>query len=405
MDIFLRGFQPFAAYIGVAGIYRGGMDNDGIHKFAYRLRALFTDLLRLVAPALEKDLDFDRAVELPTSQIEPAGGRLAQRHGDIAWRVPRRDGGDDGWGAWVVVLVEFQSTVHWNMAKRMREYSRMARQRFRKHRRGAPAVLPIVLYNGNERWKAPGAVRELPASWATESRLVLAPFQGGDYVLYSLERLRAEGTLVHLPLQNRAAATLRLQAERTPEAMLARFTEDRKRFDGPADAATRQVLYAWTEALLENAGAKSVLQALSMLEGTRGEAEMATVSEVLLGNWREQVRAEHVAEGFEWGVERGIEQGVERGIEQGVERGIERGIQEGTTQERARGLARLRRQAAIKFGKQTSERLSHLLADAVATDQMGRLEDSVSEWIVECERGDDLLSRVSALGGNGRSGP
>ena len=368
------------------------MDNDGIHKFAYRLRALFTDLLRLVAPALEKELDFDLAVELPTSQIEPAGGRLAQRHGDIAWRVPRRDAGDDGWGAWVVVLVEFQSTVHWNMAKRMREYSRMARQRFAKHRRGAPAVLPIVLYNGNERWKAPGAVRELPASWATESRLVLAPFQGGDYVLYSLERLRAEGTLVHLPLQNRAAATLRLQAERTPEAMLARFTEERKRFDGPADAATRQVLYAWTAALLENAGAKSVLQALSKLEGTRGEAEMATVSEVLLGNWREGMRAEHVAEGFEWGVERGIEQGVERGFQQG------------TTQERARGLARLRRQAAIKFGMQTSERLFRLLADAAATDQMGRLEDSVSEWIVECERGDELLSRVSALGGNGRNG-
>ena len=136
---FLHGFQSFAAYIGVAGIYRGGMDNDGIHKFAYRLRALFTDLLRLVAPALEKELDFDRAVELPTSRIEPAGGRLAQRHGDIAWRVPRRDAGDDGWGAWVVVLVEFQSTVHWNMAERMREYSHMAR-RMQQRRKSVPAA-------------------------------------------------------------------------------------------------------------------------------------------------------------------------------------------------------------------------------------------------------------------------
>ncbi len=107
---------------------------------------------------------------------------------------------------------------------------------------------------------------------------------------------------------------------------------------------------------------------------------MATVSEALFDEWFSDVRAQHVAEG------------IERGLKQGVERGIE--------QERARGLARLRRQAAIKFGVATAERLSAVLA-AAGPRAMERVGDRMSDWIVECERGEELLARVSALVGNG----
>ena len=113
---------------------------------------------------------------------------------------------------------------------------------------------------------------------------------------------------------------------------------------------------------------------------------MATVSEALFDEWFAGVRAEHLAEG----IKQGMERGMERGIEQGMERGIER--------ERARGLARLRRQAAIKFGARTAERLAALLG---AAERMDRVGDRVSDWIVECEHGEDLISRVSALVGNG----
>ena len=108
---------------------------------------------------------------------------------------------------------------------------------------------------------------------------------------------------------------------------------------------------------------------------------MATVSEARLGKWFDEVRAEHVA----LGMKQGIEQGVERGMKQGIE------------QERARGLARLRRQAAIKFGAGTAERLAALLGAAVAAEQMER----VGDWIVECDRGEDLLARVTAMRANG----
>jgi len=111
---------------------------------------------------------------------------------------------------------------------------------------------------------------------------------------------------------------------------------------------------------------------------------MTTVSQARLGKWFEEFRAENVA------------QGVEQGMEQGIQQGMERGIQ----QERARWLARLRRHAAIKFGAQTAERLADLLGAAIAAEQMER----VGDWIVECDRGGDLLARVSAMRANGGDG-
>ena len=356
------------------------MENDAIHKFTYCHRDLFADLLRLVAPALAAELDFDRAEELPAAYVEAAGDGYEQRFGDMAWRVPRREEGEDG-PASLVAVVEFQSTVNWRMAERMRDYRRMARDRLASD--DGAVALPVVLYNGSERWTAPGAAAQVPAPWSAAAQLALAPFQGWDYVLYSLERLISGGGLAHLPLANRAAATLRLQAARTPTALLAQMRQEWGRFAGPAEVATRRVLHAWAGALLADlAGTSAALPALAELEGLEGVKEMTTVSQALLGKWYEEFRAVHVA--------RGIEQGVARGIEQGAE------------QARTRGLARLRRQAAIKFGAQTAERLHDLLGTALPADRLERLEDRTSEWLMACEHGEDLLARVSAFIGGER---
>ena len=375
------------------------MEHDGVHKFGYRHRELFADLLRLVAPALAAELDFARAEEVPAAYVRRAHDRFPQRFGDMAWRVPHRSGGGE-----LVVLLEFQSTVDRGMAERVRDYARLARERLTVRGNAPPPLLPVVLYNGSDRWTAPGARIGLPEFWSMEAQLALAPFQGWDYILLSLERLLSSDSLARLPLENRAAATLRLQAERMPAELLARFRREWARFRGDANAATRRVLHAWTAALLAHmGGAESRLPALAELEGLEGGTDMATVSEALYDEWFAGVRAEHLAEG----IEQGIVQGIEKGIEQERARGLARIEQERARglarieQERARGLARLRRQAAIKFGARTAERLSALLGTVAAGERMERLGDRVSDWIVECEQGEDLLSRLSAWMGNG----
>ena len=358
------------------------MEHDGIHKFGYRHRELFADLVWLVAPALAAELDFARAEEVPVAYVQRAHDRFPQRFGDMAWRVPHRSGGGE-----LLVLLEFQATVDRGMAQRMRDYARLARERLAVRGNGPPPLLPVVLYNGSDRWTASGAVAGLPEFWSMESQLALAPFQGWDYILLSLERLLSSGGLAGLPLDNRAAATLRLQAERMPAELLARFRREWAHFAGDANVGTRRVLHAWTGALLSRMdSAESRLPALAELEGLKGlkgETNMATVSEALYAEWLAGVRAEHMAEGI------------------AQERARSRArLQRGIEQERARGLARLRRQVAIKFGERTAERLSALLG-GVADNRMARLGDRVSDWIVECEQGEDLLSRVSALVGNG----
>ena len=211
-------------------------------------------------------------------------------------------------------------------------------------------------------------------------------------MLYSLERLLAQGggTLAHLPLANRVAATLRLQVQQMPEGVVRQFREEWARFPGAGEAAIRGVLHTWAGALLADMGSSaSVLPTLAQLEGqsdsVEGEKNMATVSEVLAAEYR----AKHEARGMERGIAQGIAQGLERGIAQGVERGI--------AEERARSLARLRRHAAIKFGRPTAQRLGELLGTTASTEQIER----VSDWIMECERGEQLLAKVSAMAANG----
>ena len=168
----------------------------------------------------------------------------------------------------------------------------------------------------------------------------------------------------------------RLHAGETP-ALPAPVTKDLSYTHGSRRwTAPDEVLHAWTGALLADMdSAESKLPALADLEGLEGGTNMATVSQALYAEWLAGVRAQHVAEGLAQGVER----------------------------ECARAMARLRRQAAIKFGPRTAERLSDLLRPVIAAEQLDRL-DRVSDWLVECQQGEDLLSRVAALVGNGADG-
>ena len=104
---------------------------------------------------------------------------------------------------------------------------------------------------------------------------------------------------------------------------------------------------------------------------------MTTLLEANLNRWDASVRAEYVAQG----VARGRLQGIEQGVAQGIERG------------RAEEGMRLGRQVMLKFGAQTVERLSGLLADLTAREDL----DRVSDWIIECGTGEEFLTRVTAL--------
>ena len=84
-----------------------------------------------------------------------------------------------------------------------------------------------------------------------------------------------------------------------------------------------------------------------------------------------------------------LAESVKEWTEQWLREGREQGLERGCAEERAL----LCRQASRKFGAETAERLSGLLARLTDPERLAE----VGEWIIECGTGADLLDRAERL--------
>jgi hypothetical protein len=135
-------------------------DHDALYHRFFSDPAIVAQLLREFAagPWLE-GLDLDGLERLNATFHADAGAR---READLIWRIPRRDGGD----AYVMLLLEFQSTPDRWMALRLLVYAGLLWQHLVREKRlladgKLPPILPIVLYNGDPRWRAAVDLTEL----------------------------------------------------------------------------------------------------------------------------------------------------------------------------------------------------------------------------------------------------
>ena len=379
---------------------------DPNYKRLFSFPRMVEDLLRGFLPGdWLAELDFSTLRKLPTEYVSD---ELLKRHGDCVWRMRRRRG---EW-LYLLVVLEFQSTAEPWMALRILTYTSLLYQELVRNDvldagGRLPPVLPIVLYNGDSRWKAAVEVGELIAPVGPE----LAPYQPSQrYIVVDERHVGAED----LPGRNLMRAVLGLEQSRTPEdvvrvaGLLVEWLRD-PRDDGLKGAFTDWV---WRLAGQFELG-EAELPAVRTLEGVRMtlEERLAEWPKQWLREGREQVAeqlrragaelppedanmtlVERVAEWPRQWFQEGREQGMKEGVEQGREQGVEQGL------EHERAL--LRRLATSRFGAQTAERLSGVLTDI--TDPEGLVE--VGEWLVRCETGSEFLARVDpeAAGGNRR---
>ncbi len=138
------------------------IDYDSEYRRLFSFPRLIKDLLRgfFASEKWTERLNYDSLESMSGSTVSEA---LDQRHQDMVWRIKTKD----SW-MFVIVALEFQKTVDWTMALRFREYStlllmQIARERSAGMKLQLPAVVPIVIYNGNEPWRAKSSVRELIA--------------------------------------------------------------------------------------------------------------------------------------------------------------------------------------------------------------------------------------------------
>ena len=383
---------------------------DPNYKRLFSFPRMVEDLLRAFLPAeVLAELDFSTLRKLPAEYVSD---ELLQRHGDCVWRIHRR-----GQWLYLLVLLEFQSTDEPRMALRILTYTSLLYQELVRNdaleaRERLPAVLPVVLYTGAARWRAAVEVGELIAPVGPE----LAPYQPSQrYLVVDERHVGAED----LPVRNLMGAVLGLEQSRGPGDLVRVVEKLVEWLRDSHDGELKRAFADWVRQMAEGfVPGDAALPAVRTLEGVR----MTLVERV--AEWPKQWFREGREQGIREVVERLERSGAEppprdapegvgmtlvervaewpkqwfrEGHEQGVREGHEQGVREGLEHERAL----LRRLAASRFGAETAERVSGVLAGIA--DPEGLAE--VGEWLVHCGTGSEFLARVDlAVGGAARRG-
>ena len=338
--------------------------SDRIYKRLYAFARMVEDLLRSLFADAELDADYGTLEKLPAEYV---GDAYHQRHGDTAWRLRTR-GADrgDGW-LHVLVMLEFQSNADSAMALRVLEYTALLYGELLRNGRAAPgalpAVLPVVLYNGDSPWRPATEMRELVAAPPA-----LAPYQPSQrHVVLDERHVRAEDlklrelTLAVVQLeQSRSVADLARVARRLAERLL-------------GESELRRTFAAWLRVLerrLDGGGRTPPPADDLSLE------DMTVSLEERVAEWPKPYIRQGISLGREQGISLGREQGISLGREQGIEH--EREL--------------LRRQASARFGSATADRL----AAAIGAEADPQRLMEVALAIVRCGTGSELLREIGA---------
>ena len=304
---------------------------------------------RFINRDLAADLDFERMENLATERTTPG---LIRSQADLLWKIHFR-----GSARYLVLLIEFQSETQRYMAARILYYVAIAyhglvatKARRRKLVPGGflPPTLAVTIYNGRERWTAPGEVLDL-----------IEPTRG--WLASRQPRLR------HEVLDLRALAA-QGQTEGSVVSWLASME---------LDSSSANITRVVREVLSEYAGPEHARLREAFREWILGAAESWGIEEEVL----EQVRSLKEA-GM---IYAGVEELKERAHREGLGQGRTEGLAEG----RATMACRL---ARVKFGAGTAERLSRLLKEVSDPERIARIGDR----IIECETGEELLARIVA---------
>ena len=359
--------------------------HDAAYKLLFSHPRMVEDLLHGFAAGGWSDaLDFSTLEKLPAEFVSE---ELRQRRGDALWRLRLRD----RW-LYLLVLLEFQSTVERYMALRLLTYIGLLYQDLiRRSDLGLgpggelPPVLPIVLYNGRSPWTAALELRQTMAPVGE----ALARYQPAQrYFLLDVGRWAEDD----LPRRNLVSALVRLEQSRPNEDMERAVGVLIERVRG--DRELERAFAAWIGQVLipRHSGEEEP-------PGTNLE-EIRTMLAERVQEWYAEAREKGLRDGREEGREQGREEGREQGREEGREQGLEQGLEQGREEARAVPRALLGRQVARKFGAATAQVLAARLAGIADPDRLCE----IGEWIIECEDGTELLARVERLRGASAAG-
>lgn len=217
------------------------------HDTGYKL--LFSDPL-MVRDLLQGFIDDPWLARLDFSTLELVNGHyvsedLRNRADDVVWRVKA----DERW-VYLYLLIEFQSRIDRFMALRMLVYVGLLYQDLVRGKQLGPdgllpPVLPIVLYNGEPRWKAATSLDAL----LPRVPAFLAPLQPSMRYLLIDEGACTPATFARLP-RNLVAAIFQLEQPHTLDGVQRIVAEVEAATRDPEYATVRRVIAIWLRAAL-----------------------------------------------------------------------------------------------------------------------------------------------------------
>ncbi|HEX3531605.1 MAG TPA: Rpn family recombination-promoting nuclease/putative transposase [Thermoanaerobaculia bacterium] len=213
--------------------------HDESYRLLFSIPRMIIELLRgFFGQAWVDRMDFETLERVNSSYVSP---KLRRRETDIVWRARLKDGRP----VYVYLLLELQSSVQKYMAVRLMVYVGLLYQDLIK--RGElspdgklPLVIPIVLYNGEERWWAPLQLADLIEEVDPEADLFRPSFACKliDAGSYALDDLAAQES-------NAVAALFWLEKTPEPEGLQQGIDRLAKDLDQPEDGELRSAFASW----------------------------------------------------------------------------------------------------------------------------------------------------------------
>ena len=330
--------------------------HDASYKSFFAKRRTVADTLRGLALGLKGAVDFATLERMPASFVTE---HLGRRHADMLWKIQTVN---QEW-LYLLVLIEFQSTIDRRMALRMMNYAGGIWMGLGEDDLGPrgdyPSVLPVVVYNGEQRWSAATDIRDLLAPVPAQ---LLGTRPQHPYLLMELQTLDPS-TLPHSSVLSMIA---RLEQARSPkqlEALVATLADWVERADA------EELLDSFRE---------WISQVLVQRHGPAGRA-----LELKVRNEEEARMTTLIERARQWGEELN-----QHWLEKGIEEGLERGRVEGER-------ALVYRLVTRRYGPGVTEQVVPVL-DAITDPD---LIAGVADAVVECRTAAEFIGRVKEVVG------
>jgi predicted transposase/invertase (TIGR01784 family) len=276
------------------------MSHDNSYKLFFSHPEMVADLLKgFVKQEWVAQCDFTTLEKVSGSYVTDD---LRDREDDVIWRIQC----GEEW-LYVYLLLEFQSRVDHFMAVRMLGYLGLLYQDIiRTQKLGKrdllPPVLPLVLYNGEQRWNAPLELDKLiyPAPAGLEKYRPQLRFLLLDEGNFTVQELSG--------LKNLVAALFRLENSRSEQDIQSVVRHLLNWLNAEEQTGLRRSFTVWFNRVL--LPRKLPFTDLSEFQTLQ---EVDTMLAETIKNWKKQAKIE--------GMEKGLEKGMEMGLQQGVLQG------------------------------------------------------------------------------------